>query len=308
MTCKWETTFGIAPGLDESETIGEYHFKVDTNGQTFVTLSFTTEAYDEKHPDRKSHSEYAEQTICEKHIEKIRELQLIRMIHQEYLQHIHIKILERPTLLNRNELKESGVKLLRTITAGFEQTYGIFDTSNKISEAVGFFENCVNNTTNRESLIQVAKWLARPEVNQNNIEKFRVVWTSFNTIFQMCAESQNKTKNDEIKKIKGLVNLLFDTEDAKNIIYSQKNNLDSMVSFNLISQNNITFSENLKNAIKGRNQDYLLTLKLALLCVYGIRNEIFHDGPRVEHIDNKAKVGKEFLMPFLTKCLKKLLQ
>jgi hypothetical protein len=308
MTCKWETTLGIAPGLDESEIIGEYHFKIDANGQTFVPLSYTTEAFDEKHPDRKSHSEYADQTICDKHIEKIRELLLIRMIHQEYFQPIHIKILKRPTLLNRDELEESGAKLRRTITAGLEMPYGIFDTSNKISDAVSFFENCENITTNREFLIQVAKWLAKPEVNQNNIENFRVLWTSFNSIFQMCAESQNKTRDNEIKKIKGIVNLLFHAEDAKTILDSQKNNLDLMVSFNLISQKNVTFSENLKNAIKGSNQDYLLTLKLALLCVYGIRNEIFHDGPRVENIDNKAKVGKEFLMPFLAKCLKKLLQ
>ena len=308
MICKWEATLGIAPGLDEPEIIGEYHFKLNENAQTFVNISFETKAFDEKHPDRKSHSEYADQTVCDKHIEKIRELLLIRMIHQEYFQPIHIKILERPTLLNREELKESGAKLRRTITSSLEQPYGIFDTSNKISDAVVFFENCENISTNREFLIQVAKWLAKPKVTQNDIENFRVLWTSFNSIFQICAESQNKTKDNEIKKIKGTVNLLFITEDAKTILDSQKENLDLMVSFNLISQNNVALSKNLENAIKGRNQDYLLTLKLALLCVYGIRNEIFHDGPRVESIDNKAKVGKEFLTPFLAKCLKKLLR
>ena len=74
MTCQWEATLGITPSLDEPENIGEYHFKLDTDGQTYVTISYSTEDFDEKHPDRKSNSEYADQTICDKHIEKIREL------------------------------------------------------------------------------------------------------------------------------------------------------------------------------------------------------------------------------------------
>lgn len=98
MHCEWEATFQISPGVSEPETIGDYHFFLDEKNRTCVTVQFTTETYTDKHPDRTNNSEYAEETICNQHIEKIKDLLLIRMIYQEYFQAINIVILKKPFL------------------------------------------------------------------------------------------------------------------------------------------------------------------------------------------------------------------
>ncbi len=138
MIYNWEVKLYIKPGLTEPETIGDYQFNIDREHNTYVVLSYSTNVIDEHHPDRENNNEYAEQTLCRKHIEKIEELLLIRMIHQSLFEPIEITKEKEPELKNRAELEASGAKTRRKLVAYCEQRYGILDTNNTLSEAIQF--------------------------------------------------------------------------------------------------------------------------------------------------------------------------
>ncbi len=139
MRCQWEATFQISPGISEPETICDYHFFLDEEERTCVTVQFSTESVTERHPERVNASEYAEETICKQHIEKIKDLLLIRMVYQEYFQPINIVISKKPFLLNREELKQAGVKLTRPYEQAICLSVSSIKTGNSLLEALNFY-------------------------------------------------------------------------------------------------------------------------------------------------------------------------
>ncbi|WP_339136619.1 MAG: hypothetical protein WGN25_01920 [Candidatus Electrothrix sp. GW3-4] len=308
MRCKWEVTFQISPGVSEPETIGDYHFSLDEKNRTCVTVHFSTESYTEKHPTRQNDSEYAEETICNQHIEKIKDLLLIRMIYQEYFQPINIVIVKKPFLRNREELKQAGERLRRNILAVFRGVHQSIDTGNKIQEALTFYNKRTHLETKDDAVLRISKWLEFCESTSGDVEKFRILWSAFNSLFTVYAHFRRKSGKNEKEKIKISVGGLITTDEARNLLHQadQKSTIDSLISFNIVSDYGDAFSENLKTDAKSPNPDYLLVLKKAVLCVYGIRNEIFHDGPRVDDIEEKATVARDLLAPVIRKCLHKM--
>ncbi len=93
MRCEWEAIFQVSPGVSEPETIGEYHFFLDEEKRTCVKIQFPTESYTQKLPNSSNDSGYAEEILCNEHIEKIKRLLLIRMIYHGYFDPINITIM-----------------------------------------------------------------------------------------------------------------------------------------------------------------------------------------------------------------------
>jgi len=308
MRCEWEVTFQISPGVSEPETIGDYHFFLDEKNRTCVTVRFSTETYTEKHPERTNDSEYAEETICNQHIEKIKDLLLIRMVYQEYFQPINIVISKKPFLLNREELKQAGTKLLRPVYLFSEQVINTVNTSNRLIDALTFYKQRAHLETKDDAVLRISRWLEFCESAPGDVERFRILWSAFNSLFTIYADFKGKSRKDEKEKIKISIGGLITSEEAKDIItqLNQQKTIDSLISLNIVSDYGDAFSENLKTDAKSPNPDYLLVLKKAARCVYGIRNEIFHDGPRVDDIEEKATVARELLAPVIRKCLHKM--
>lgn len=303
MLCEWEVKLFIKPGLPKPEKIGDYQFNIDCDRNTYVVLRYSTNTFDEHHPDRVNNNEYAEQTLCREHTEKIEELLLMRMIQNSLFEPIEIVKEKEPELKNRVELERDGAKFRRRIVAYCEQRYGILDTNNTLSEAIQFFDKCKAIKTNKEFFIQIAKWLSKSEVSGKEKESFTILWTSFNTIFDICSTVRGKTREKEIQKIKGAINMLIDPFSAEQLLKFQKYNLNKLVSWNLISRNNTNCSNELQNCLNAKSIDHVLALINTLLCIYVLRNHIFHDGPRTAQIDEKAKVASDILKPFLAKCM-----
>ena len=307
MRCEWEATFQISPGVSEPETIDDYHFFLDEKNRTCVTVQFTTESYQERHPDRSNSSEYAEDTICNQHIEKIKRLLLIRMAYQEHFQTISITTLNKEWL-NREEIKKTGAK----VTRPYEQVFGLSVSStnkgNSLGEALNFYSQRTHLEIKNDAVLRTASWLEKYESTPKEIEKFRTLWPAFNTLFTVYAHFRGKSGKKEKEKIRLSIGGLISPDEARDLIKqaNQKKTIDSLISFNIVSDYGDAFSENLKTDAKSPNPDYLLVLKKAVLCVYGIRNEIFHDGPRVDDIEEKATVARDLLAPVIRKCLHKM--
>ena len=308
MRCEWEATFQISPGVSEPETIGDYHFFLDEKNRTCVTVLFSTESVTERHLERENDSEYAEETICNQHIKKIKKLLLIRMVYQEYFQPINIVIITKPFLRNREELERAGMNLLKPLIKVLTVRHISVNKGDSLQEALTFYDQRVHLETKDDAVLRISRWLEFCESASGEVEKFRILWSAFNSLFTVYADFKEKSGKNEKEKIKISIGGLITSEEAKDIItqLAQQKTIDKLIAFNIVSDYGDAFSTHLETDAKSNNPDYLLVLKKAALCVYGIRNEIFHDGPRVDDIEEKATVARELLDPVIRKCLHKM--
>lgn len=308
MRCEWEAIFQVSPGVSKPETIGEYHFFLDEEQRTCVKIQFSTESYQQQLPERSNGSEYAEQIICKEHIEKIKRLLLIRMIYQGYFDPISITILNGPFLLNRKELEQAGVKVTRDNEAYLVLQCLRMTAGDSLQEALAFYSQRAHLETKDDDVLKISRWLEWCESAPGEVEKFRILWAAFNTLFTVVADFAGKSKDNEKDKIKLSIGKLISDKEAEDITSPFKMNgiIDKLVSFNIVSDRGDNFSSDLKDAAKSNKPDWLLLLKKAVLCIYGIRNEVFHDGPRVDDIEQKASVARELLSPVVRRCLHKM--
>jgi hypothetical protein len=273
-----------------------------------VKILFSTGSRTEKHPERTNESEYAEETIYKQHLEKIKGLLLKRMIYQEDYQPINITILKGPFLLNRKELEQAGVKVRRAAEAFIGiQCVGI-KTGDSFTEALNFYNQRVHIETKDDAVLRIAGWLEKCESAPGEVEKFRILWTSFDSLFTVIAKFEGKSEKGEKERIKLSIEKLISPQEAEEITAPLKKNgiVDKMIFLNIVSKYGENFSSDLRDAAKPNKPDWLLLLKKGVLCVYGIRNAIFHDGPRVDDIEQKAVVARELLSPVVRRCLHKM--
>lgn len=308
MRCEWEATFQISPGVSEPETIGDYYFFLDEEKRTCVKIQFLTESYTQQLSQRSHGSEYAEETICNEHIEKIKRLLLIRMIYQEYFEPINVVILKKPFLLNREELKKSGEKVTRPVEAFCSLGCIVIRTGDSLAEALIFYNQRAHLETKDDAVLRISRWMEWCESAPGEVEKFRILWAAFNSLFTVLAEFEGKSEKSEKDKIKLSIEKLVSPKEAEEITAPFKKNgiIGKLISFNIVSDRGDNFSSDLNDAAKPNKPDWVLLLKKAVLCIYGIRNEIFHDGPRVDDIEQKAAIARELLSPVVRKCLHKM--
>lgn len=308
MRCEWEAIFQVSPGVSEPETIGEYHFFLDEEKRTCVKIEFSTESYRQQLLQRSHGSEYAEETICNEHIEKIKRLLLIRMIYQEYFEPINVVILKKPLWLNREEVKKTGEKTTRLVETSYSFGIVSIKTGDGLKEALAFYKQREHRETKDDDVLKISRWLEWCESAPGEVEKFRILWAAFNSLFTVIAELEGKPKENEKEKIKLSIGKLISPQEAEEITAPLKKNgiIDNMVFLNIVSKYGENFSSDLRDAAKPNKPDWLLLLKKGVLCVYGIRNEIFHDGPRVDDIEQKAAAARELLSPVVRRCLHKM--
>jgi hypothetical protein len=308
MRCEWEAIFQVSPGVSKPETIGDYHFFIDEENRTCVKIQFSTESYTQKLPNRSNDSEYAEETLCNEHIEKIKRLLLIRMLCQEYFQSINVTVLKKSFLMNREILKQAGVELKRVLVQTFTVVHGSVKAGDSLREALAFYSQRAHLETIDDDVLKISRWLEWCESAPGEVEKFRILWAAFNSLFSVLAEFEGKSEKSEKDKIKFSIGKLISDNEAEEITASFKRNgiIDKLISFDIASDRGDNFSSDLKDAAKPNKPDWLLLLKKAVLCIYGIRCDIFHDGPRVDNIEQKAAIARELLSPVVRRCLHKM--
>jgi hypothetical protein len=177
-----------------------------------------------------------------------------------------------------------------------------------LAEASTFYGQRAHLETKDDDVLKISRWLEWCESAPGEVEKFRILWAAFNTLFTVVADFAGKSEKGEKERIKLSIQKLISPKEAEEIIATFKMNgiIDNLVSFNIVSKYGDNFSSNLNDAAKPNKPDWLLLLKKAVLCIYGIRNEVFHDGPRVDDIEQKASVARELLSPVVRRCLHKM--
>jgi hypothetical protein len=189
---KWEVKFRISPSLKKSETIEGYRF--DVRGQeTFVEVTYTTSAFDEKPPDSEGEYDYAEQIEARRKASKIRNLMVERMVYQRAFQPIKVDIADGPTLVNKNEFpKES-----RPVGRSFSINNRVLDVNDSIEESHNFWKSGFKNVTegHEGDFLRIAGWLQRSQEESDELNSFISAWIGFNGLYGLFNEIGRKNAN-----------------------------------------------------------------------------------------------------------------
>ncbi len=302
---RWKTKLKIRPSLRSPERINGYNFEVQ-NGETFVTIEYETPSFDSKLPDSRDDYEYADQTIARQHADRIRNMMLARMIYTRVPEILRIDIVSSPELLNRDEVVAAGVHKLRYVATTFDFSMAILDVGQTLSESQVFWSAGFTKKSDKyqEDLLRIADWAVRAEEESSHYKRFIMRWIAFNGLYGLYdAINGRLQKTDKDKFEKMLVGLLANNADE--IVSGLGNKLDSFETYGITSPSGQTdYSSNLAQERRKSTPNSLEVIKLATLCIYGIRKEVFHEAPEPDDIEARCKTADRVLSEILMTCLK----
>jgi len=293
---EWEVKFRVSPSLRSSETIADCRFEVDGK-ETFVTFRYTTSAFDEKIRDSEGEYEYTEDTKAKRAIAKIKRLMLERMVYQRVFQPIRVDIIRKPTPLNRKDIPNDK----RTVANSICIKYSNLDVNDSIEESHNFWESGINDKTN--DFLRIADWLQRSEEGPDEINSFICGWIGFNGLYNLFDKSGKKLSQPE--KFQNAIKGLVKADDARRIVNEYSKTLDKLQSYNLKSQKNHDWSEELKNERQKRIRDNDVEIIMkSMNCIYEIRNRASHEAKEQKDLVDMVRSSKGLLIFVAATCLK----
>jgi len=297
---KWEVKFRISPSLKKSETIEDYRF--DVRGQeTFVEVNYTTFAFNEKPPGSEGDYDYADQIEARRTASKIRDLMVERMVYQRAFQPIKVDIAAGPTLVNKNEFSKESRPVGRSLSI----KYRVLDVNDSIEESHNFWKSGFKNKTKgREGdFLRIAGWLQRSQEESDEINSFITAWIGFNDLYGLFDKISRKNANGEAAKINNAINELV-KDEASQIVNDYSSALDKLQSYGIKSYYGINWSEELKKERQNPNRPDVEIIRKAMICVYGVRNQVFHEAGQQKNLANMTMSSKDLLILVATTCLK----
>jgi len=142
---------------------------------------------------------------------------------------------------------------------------------------------------NESDIYRITKWFRRGmDKREEDKDKFIMFWISFNVLYGYYAkknneERDNAKKNNEERDInvKQINNLLNNFPSKRNkmldvLVNRHRAEIDELSNASLITLHGKNRSVDLKNALKAQHNREIL--KKTALCIYAVRNDLFHGG------------------------------
>jgi hypothetical protein len=124
----------------------------------------------------------------------------------------------------------------------------------------------------RHSLERSLRWFRKANDSDDDVDVFVTLWVAFNSFYSMFAEKKGDTKS-----IKVLMDSHPSTERIKEIIEDNMATIQALISKNLMDWHKQTnYSTQLRASIG--SQDVRRTFQKIGLCLWVVRNEVFHGG------------------------------
>jgi hypothetical protein len=305
----WKQVFKIEPCLEKTEIINGYVFEVKESNETIVEKIFETISFDERHANRKSENEYAEETLSWLESDEIREILLRRMIYQRIFKPISVIPYASPKLENRQELIDAGIGLKRTVGKELRSAYAILDVNNSLTESETFWNAAFQGRTKgqQDEILRIADWYERSVKEIEPIKSFVLSWIGFNGLYGLLALLANKQNMNEADKFIFMIKELLNDTQAQDIINSIRNEISALETYNIQSEGGgRNWSSDLRNEMSKAMIANSKVLELVVRCVYGIRKQVFHEAPKTDDIIERVKIAKAALMPIGLMCLKNI--
>lgn len=304
----WKSIYTIEPKLNKSENVGDYFFQVNDKHETFVERDYETSSFDEIHPESKHKYEYAEETLSRIEADAIKEILLKRMVYQCSYKPIKVTQLKPPILINKEELKNAGVKLKRSVGKSLIVVYDILDVNDSLAESEAFWQASFQEKAEdqQKDIIRIADWFERSVDENDPIKSFILTWIGFNGLYNLLSLLHNKSQNDAEKFI-FMINQLLNDSQAINIIDNIRTEINMLKSYNVKSESGTT---NWSNELhRNMNKPVINSLKILVLvirCIYGVRKQVFHEAPKTVDIIERVITSRKALKIIASRCLKNI--
>jgi hypothetical protein len=306
---QWNLKLSITPKLKESEEIDGFNF-VCSDGKTYVDINFETSSFDKTLPSQLHEYEYAEQTLTRNYLETLRALFLKRLIFRKAFQPIEIIIEKGPTLVNKDELRGSGLLKGRNQVSTFDTEFHILDVKDTLRETLDFWNKSLKNGVFglQEEVLRIADWFEKSKKEKDQIQSFILSWIGFNGLCNLYSEVIDPNSNyNEAQKFEKMLDTLIEQIECENIVKSKNKKIHEIFEFSIHSENGKTnYSDLLKKEIEKTNKDYKKIIKLITRCVYGVRKQVFHEAPRPSDVVKRAIIAKQLIEPISYSCLKNI--
>ena len=143
MKIHWKLQFSVSPQINHDEVLGDFVFKKDGS---VVSHVFKVEIQ-EYSPCRSKENCYLVNPPVARSSAMIKELFLIKSIHNHIYESIQLNILNSPEILNKEELSNAGITLRNSVSNSLVMPYNIYEENDSFVEADMFWKSGFNGKT-----------------------------------------------------------------------------------------------------------------------------------------------------------------
>lgn len=305
MKVHWKLQFFANPQINHDEVLGDFVFK--KNGSV-VSHLFKIDL-PEYSPCRSKENCYLVSPPVARSSAMIKELFLIKSIHNHIYEPIHLKLLNPPEIINKDELSKVGVTLRNSVRNSLMMPFNIYEENDSFVEADMFWKSGFNGKTKkfRQDLLEVASWLEKSQSENDPVNQFILLYIAFNGLYSHFSRSVTKTKKDDPKsEFNKILKELLGEEEAGKIVTTYRQQLNALIAFNLVStgKKSEQLSKMLDNIMQKKTVNNLCVVFAATRCIHQIRIELFHYGTHMPQRRQKVKVASQILLGIIARCMK----
>lgn len=306
MKVHWKLQFSASPQINHDEVLGDFVFKKDGS---VVSHVFKVELQ-EYNLCRSKENCYLVSPPVARSSAMIKELFLIKSIHNHIYEPIQLKLLNPPEILNKEELSKAGITLRNSVSNSWVMPYNRYEENDSFVEADMFWNSGFNGKTKNftQDLLEVASWLEKSQSEIDPVKQFILLYIAFNGLYSHFSRSVTKTKKDDPKsEFNKILKELMGEEEAGKIVKTYRQQLNALVAFNLVStgKKSEKLSEMLKNIMQKETVNNLCVVFTATRCIHQIRIELFHYGTHMLQRRQKVEIASQILLGIIARCMKR---
>ena len=188
-----------------------------------------------------------------------------------------VRFAELPKLLNSDKFKDKRKTISKTLTV---DTLLVAPFPRKLPESTNtLMKKMIKlDNVNKTAIDKCLSWLRRGAETEKD-ERFLYRWISLEALLIILQQEYSSTQ----KMLSVLLNTYLNNETARDIYEKNKNTFNELASANLVGWNGAKRSEKLKRMLE-RQDDFKAILIKAILCVFEVRNRLFHRGEELSLI------------------------
>jgi len=154
--------------------------------------------------------------------------------------------------------------------------------------------------TNKNKIRLVLRWCAKASNEYSSIDRLVAYWISFNSLFEGLDDREQKSIEKYIDKS-------VDSQIAQRFYTYYQKRLSILASLKIELRNKRKVSEDLNVLLNADMKDYISIVKMMILVIYGIRNNLFHGNydPDSSQINKNVTVAEKLLSEFMKEIVAK---
>jgi hypothetical protein len=158
----------------------------------------------------------------------------------------------------------------------------------------------VRPVTNKNKIRLVLRWCAKASNEYSSIDRLVSYWISFNSLFEGLDDKEQKS-------IEKYIDNNVDSQIAQRFYTYYQKQLSTLASLKIELRNRRKVSDDLSILLSANVKDYISIVKMMVLVIYGIRNNLFHGSydPDSSQTNKNIIVAERLLSEFMKEIVAK---